>query len=146
MELWLIWVVAGFALVIAELLTGTFYLLVVGAGAFAGAIAAAMGLNLLVQAVIGSIVALGGSFLVHHWHLRNRKADVPGQANFLDRGQAVILEGWVDENARIARVKYRGAWWDARLARADDKPPPGSTLYIEGQEGNTLVVATAPPR
>ncbi len=34
MEMWLIWLIAGFVLVIAELVTGTFYLLVVGLGAF----------------------------------------------------------------------------------------------------------------
>jgi membrane protein implicated in regulation of membrane protease activity len=145
MELWLIWVVAGFALVIAELLSGTFYLFVVGLGAFAGAAAAWLGSNLLVQAVVACIVALAGAFAVHKWHLRNRGADT-GRANFLDRGQAVVLEGWVDEAARVARVKYRGAWWDARLAHPEEKPAPGTTLYIEGQEGSTLVVATAPPR
>jgi membrane protein implicated in regulation of membrane protease activity len=145
MELWLIWVVAGFALVIAELLSGTFYLFVVGLGAFAGAAAAWLGSNLLLQAVVASVVALAGAFAVHNWHMRNRRADT-GQANFLDRGQAVVLEGWVDEAARIARVKYRGAWWDAKLAHPGEKPAPGSTLYIEAQEGSTLVVATAPPR
>jgi membrane protein implicated in regulation of membrane protease activity len=144
MELWLIWTVAGFALIIAELVTGTFYLLVVGVGAFAGALVAWLGGNTLVQAVSGSVVAIVGVLMVHHWHAAHRKAD-EGHANFLDRGQPVILEGWVDENRRIARVKYRGAGWDARLSRADDKPAPGTTLYIEGQEGNTLVVATAPP-
>ena len=145
MELWLIWIVAGFVLVIAELVTGTFYLLVVGLGAFAGALVAWLGGNTLVQAVSGSVVAIVGALAVHHWHAAHRKGD-EGRANFLDRGQPVVLEGWVDENARIARVKYRGAWWDARLTRPEDKPPPGTTLYIEGQDGNMLVVATAPPR
>jgi membrane protein implicated in regulation of membrane protease activity len=144
MELWLIWVVAGFVLVIAELVTGTFYLLVVGVGAFAAAIVAWLGGNEIVQAIAGSAVALVGAFLVHHWHLRNRNAVGTKGDNFLDRGQAVVLEGWVNEGSRIARVRYRGAPWDARL-KDDAHPPPGSTLYIEGQEGNTLVVATAPP-
>jgi membrane protein implicated in regulation of membrane protease activity len=143
MELWLIWVIAGFVLVIAELLSGTFYLLVVGAGAFAGAIVAWLGGNELVQAFIACVVALVGAFLVHSWHIRNRNTSPKGD-NFLDRGQAVVLEGWVNETGRIARVKYRGAWWDAKL-RDEAHPAPGTTLYIEGQEGNTLVVASAPP-
>jgi membrane protein implicated in regulation of membrane protease activity len=143
MELWLIWIVAGFVLVIAELVTGTFYLLVMGLGAFAGAFVVWLGGNTLLQAVAASVVAIAGAMMVHHWHAAHRKQD-EGHANFLDRGQPVILEGWVDEKGRIARVKYRDASWDARLSRAEDKPPPGTTLYIEGQEGNTLVVATAP--
>jgi membrane protein implicated in regulation of membrane protease activity len=144
MELWLIWIVAGFALIIAELVTGTFYLLVIGIGAFAGAAVAWFEGNLVLQAIIGSAVALVGAGLVHHWHSRQRKDD-GGRSNLLDRGQPVVLEGWKNEGARIARVKYRGSSWDARMARPDERPAPGTTLYIEAQEGNTLVVAALPP-
>jgi len=119
--------------------------LVLGAGAFAGAVVAYAGGNEVVQAVVASVVALAGAYLVHTWHVRNR-GKTPHGSNFLDRGQAVVLEGWVDESARVARVKYRGSTWDARLASPAERPSPGSTLYIESQEGNTLVVATAPPR
>jgi membrane protein implicated in regulation of membrane protease activity len=142
MELWLIWVVAGFALVIAELVTGTFYLLMVGLGAFAAAGAAYLEWNLLAQAAVGSVVAVVGAVLVHHWHAAQRKI---GGSNLLDRGQPVVLEGWTNEAARIARVRYRGAFWDAKLARAEENPAPGATLYIESQDGNTLIVATAKP-
>jgi membrane protein implicated in regulation of membrane protease activity len=142
MELWLVWIVAGFALVIAELLSGTFYLLVIGVGAFTGALVAWMGGNMLVQAAVGGIVAIGGAFAVHHWHSRQKSGDQ--QSNFLDRGQPVVLEGWANESANIARVKYRGTSWDARLAQGG-RPSPGTTLYIEGQEGNTLVVAASAP-
>ena len=38
MEGWLIWVIVGFVLVIAEHMTGTFYLLFLGAGALSAAI------------------------------------------------------------------------------------------------------------
>ena len=142
MELWLIWLIVGFVLVTAEVATGTFYLLVLGLGAFVASAVAGMGGNELVQAVVGGVVAIGGVLLVHHWHSRNRGK--PGEGNFLDRGQAVVLESWVDEPGRIARVKYRGAWWDARVPR-ETPASPGTTLYIEGQDGNTLVVALAPP-
>ena len=145
MELWLLWLVVGFVLVIAELVTGTFYLLVIALGAFAGAIAAWAGGNVLVQAVIGSAIGLGGAWYVHHWHAAHRQGADP-HGNFLDRGQAVVLEGWTNEPAGFARVRYRGTSWDARLAEPAARPVPGATLYIEAQEGNTLVVASAPPR
>ncbi len=146
MELWLLWTIVGFALVIAELVTGTFYLLVLGAGAFVAAVLAWMGVNTIVQGTVGGLVAVAGAWYVHHWHESLRRAD-GGRSNFLDRGQPVVLEGWTNENAGIARVKYRGALWDAKLA-ADPaaRPSPGSTLYIEAQEGTMLVVAAAPPR
>jgi membrane protein implicated in regulation of membrane protease activity len=144
MEPWVIWVVAGFALIIAELLTGTFYLLVIGVAAFAGAVLAYMGPGIVTQGSVASAVALIGVFVVNRWHASQRKGDA-GRANLLDRGQPVVLEGWVNETARIARVKYRGAWWDARLSRPEEHPAPGTTLYIEGQDGNMLLVASAPP-
>jgi membrane protein implicated in regulation of membrane protease activity len=144
MELWLMWVVAGFVLVIAELVSGTFYLLVIGIAAFAGGLVAWLGGNMLWQAIAGSVVAIAGAVMVHHWHMAQRMRD-GGRSNNLDRGQPVVLEGWANESASLARVKYRGASWDARVAGAS-RPAPGTTLYIESLEGNTLVVATAPPR
>ena len=142
-ELWLVWLLAGFVLVIAELVTGTFYLLVIGVGAFVGALVAWFGGAVVAQALIAGVVAVIGAILVHRWHAR--QPATPQGSNVLDRGQPVVLEGWANETARIARVKYRGTTWDARLARGEDRPAPGSTLYIEGQDGNTLVVAAAPP-
>jgi membrane protein implicated in regulation of membrane protease activity len=145
METWLIWVVVGFALVIAELVTGTFYLLVIGLGFFAAAVCAALGANLIVQAVCGSAVALVGGWLVHRWHVGQRARDA-GKSNLLDRGQAVVLEGWTNESAGIARVRYRGASWDARVPPGTPKLETGATLYIEGQEGSILVVAANRPQ
>ena len=145
METWLIWVVVGFGLVIAELVTGTFYLLVIAVGFFAAGACAALNANFIVQAVVGSAVAIIGAWYIHHWHESQRMKDA-GKSNMLDRGQPVVLEGWTNETAGIARVRYRGASWDARLATAGARPETGATLYIEGQEGSTLVVAAAPPR
>lgn len=142
-ETWLVWAVAGFALVIAELVSGTFYLLVIGIGAFAGAIAAWAGGGFVVQALAAGVLAVLGAWIVHTWHAR--QPITPQGSNFLDRGQPVVLEGWANETANIARVKYRGTTWEARLAQAGARPAPGTTLYIEGQEGNMLLVAAAPP-
>ena len=57
MDLWLFWTIVGFVLVIVELATGTFYLLVLGLGAFAAALVAWAGGNMLIQAVVGGVVA-----------------------------------------------------------------------------------------
>ena len=146
MELWLIWLILGFVLVTIELATGTFYLLVLGLGAFAGALATWAGANVLLQAVIAAVISLLGAWAVHHWHARNRGTAAEAMAgNFLDRGQPVVLESWVDERHGLARVKYRGASWDARVAAPAAQLALGSTLYIEGQEGSMLLAAVLPP-
>ena len=144
MDFWVLWIIAGLVLVIAELVTGTFYLLVLGVGAFAAAIIAWAGGNAILQVIAGGAFAIGGGLLVHHWHESHRKAD-EGRSNLLDLGQPVVLEGWANEAAGLARVKYRGTYWDARIAGAAARPTPGSTLYINGQEGHMLVVVDSPP-
>ena len=144
MEPWLAWLVLGFVVVIVELVTGTFYLLVLGVGAFAAAATAHLGGNVLVQAVVGCVIALAGTFAVHHWHARQRGDDATS-ANFLDRGQPAVLEGFIDEATHLVRVRYRGSSWDARIVGSPPRPAPGATLYIEGQEGSTLLVAAVPP-
>jgi membrane protein implicated in regulation of membrane protease activity len=144
METWLLWVIVGAVLVIAELVTGTFYLLVLGAGAFAAALAAWGDANPVVQAIVAAGVAIGGSWWVHAFHEKRRNAD-EGRSNFLDRGQAVVMEGWANESDHIARVKYRGTSWDARVT-GGAHPVPGSTLYIDAQDGSMLVVVPARPQ
>jgi membrane protein implicated in regulation of membrane protease activity len=141
MEPYLLWIIAGFSLVIVELLTGTFYLLVIGVGAFAGAAVAWAGGGYLVQAVGACAVALVGTWFVNRWH----RARQPGSArdNFLDLGQPVVLESWVDAASGTARVRYRGTTWDARIA-TDTRPELGATLVINGQDGSTLLVGASP--
>jgi len=143
MEPYLAWIIAGFVLVIIELLTGTFYLLVIGLGAFAGAAVAWAGGGVFAQAVGACVVALAGTWLVRRWHRSHQPAGAGD--DLLDLGQAVILEEWLDGDSGRARVKYRGASWDARLA-GGERPQPGATLYITGQDGNTFLVGAAPSR
>jgi membrane protein implicated in regulation of membrane protease activity len=141
MEPYLAWIVAGFVLVIIELLTGTFYLLVIGVGAFAGAVAAWAGGGYFAQAVCACAVALVGTAFVRRWHRANQKEG--GASDLLDLGQPVVLEEWLDPGTGRVRVKYRGASWDARLPEGQ-RPEPGATLYISGQDGNMLLVSAAP--
>ena len=145
MEPYLVWLVAGFVLVIVELVSGTFYLLVIGVGAFAGSLVAWMGGGYFAQTLSASAVALAGTWAVHRWHGAPRRPESL-EDNLLDLGQPVVLEAWVDEGRTIARVKYRGSTWDARMAgEGAARPEPGAMLYINGQDGNTLLVGAAPP-
>ena len=79
MEPYLAWIVAGFVLVIVELLTGTFYLLVIGVGAFAGAAVAWAGGGYLAQAVGACAVALAGTWFVNRWHRTRAAGQREGQ-------------------------------------------------------------------
>lgn len=129
----MLWLLAGIALIIAELLTGTFYLLVLGVAAFAGAAVAWAGLAFWPQAIAAAVVSAAGVMWVHHW----RRARPASQMPSLDVGQPVKFESWVNESARHARVRYRDTSWDAQVI--DEGPASaGDVFYIAALEGSTL--------
>jgi membrane protein implicated in regulation of membrane protease activity len=148
METYLIWLVAGFLLIIVELVTGTFYLLVLGAAALVGGGVAYAGQPFSVQAVIAAALAVSGVM----WVNRMRRASTGSRMRSLDVGQSTTFDHWVDHAAGKARVKYRDALWDATVtdvvqAQGQDelRGETGETLYIESIDGNTLKVSKIRP-
>jgi len=140
METYLIWLVAGFVLVIAELVTGTFYLLVLGIAAFAGSATAWFGRGFWVEALCAAAVAVAGVF----WVRRQRKAMQQSDMASLDLGQAVSLEAWVSREQGAARVTYRNTQWDAQVEGERDFDR-GQVLFIHAVQGSTLKVAKTKP-
>jgi membrane protein implicated in regulation of membrane protease activity len=136
----LAWLVAGFALVIAELVTGTFYLLVLGIAAFAGAAVAWGGGASSWQAVAAAACAVTGVIWVHLY----RKSSAPKRMRGLDVGQPAGFDSWVNKGAGHARVKYRDALWDAQVA-GDAAGEPGEIFYVTSVDGNTLKVSKTRP-
>ena len=140
MDIPLVWLIAGFILVIAELATGTFYLLVLGVAAFAGAGVAYAGGALVWQSLAAAAVAVAGVVWVHQY----RKRTVSSPMRGLDVGQPASFESWVNKSAGHARVKYRDALWDAHIA-GDAQGEPGEILYVVSADGNTLKVSKTRP-
>jgi len=135
-----LWAILGLALVIVELLTGTFYLLMLAIAAFGAALAAWLGQPFGVQAIVAAVVSAAGCYGVHVYRARNVKEQMPS----IDAGQPASFESWVDQGARLARVRYRGASWDA-LVDGDSSPDPGAMLYVVSTSGNTLKVTARRP-
>ena len=140
METYLVWLAAGFVLVIAELVTGTFFLLVLGIAAFAGSATAWFGLGFWVEALCAAAVAIAGVFWVQQ---RRKTMPQPDMAS-LDVGQAVTLESWRNREQGAARVKYRNTQWDAEV-EGERGFDPGEVLFIHAVNGNTLKVAKRKP-
>src|SRR5579864_687336 len=105
----LLWAILGLALVIVELMSGTFYLLVLGIAAFGAGLAAWLGQGFPVQAVVAAVIAALGCYGVRLYHAKNSTRQMPQ----VDAGQPASFENWLDKGARRARVRYRGASWDA---------------------------------
>lgn len=140
MDVSLAWLVAGVALIIAELVTGTFYLLVLGVAALVGSGVGYAGGSHLWQAIVAGVVAVAGVVLVH----RHKHAVMPDRMRGLDVGQPAAFESWIDKGAGHARVRYRDAQWDAQVA-GGASGEPGEILYIAAVDGNTLKVSKTRP-
>jgi len=140
METYLVWLAAGFVLVIAELVTGTFFLLVLGIAAFAGSATAWFGLGFWLEALCAAAVAIAGVF----WVQRRRKTMPQPDMASLDVGQAVTLDAWINREQGAARVKYRNTLWDAEV-EGERELDQGEVLFIHAVNGNTLKVAKRKP-
>jgi membrane protein implicated in regulation of membrane protease activity len=139
-DAYLVWLIAGFILVIAELVTGTFYLLVLGAASFVGAVVAWAGASLLVQAIVAAVFAVAGTIWVH----RYRHALGAKRMRGLDVGQPATFDSWVNQSAGQARVKYRDTLWDAQV-EPGAAGEPGEVLYVTSVDGSTLKVSKTRP-
>jgi membrane protein implicated in regulation of membrane protease activity len=136
MSAYVTWFVVGFALLVAELLTGTFYLLVLAIAAGVAGIAALAGASLPLQLVVAAAIGLVGSL----WLRRARAGRTTPAADAmqnLDLGQSVRIDHWTA--GRTARATYRGSQWDVELA-VGEEPLPGDYVIRE-IHGSRLVVS-----
>ena len=138
MDHYIYWLIAGFIFVIAELVTGTFYLLVLGVAAFAATIAAYFSLGIWPQAAIAGVVAVAGVVVINRYRGKLSAKD----SQSLEHGQMVVFDSWISETEGIARVKYRGALWDAAIVGERNKD---GMFYVCGAEGSTLKISSTKP-
>ncbi|MBL8386329.1 MAG: NfeD family protein [Burkholderiales bacterium] len=138
MQAFVVWFIAAFVLVVAELMTGSLYLLVIGAGAAAGGALALAGAGFAAQLAGAAAVSVAGIAVLKV--LRRGGGHKSGQgAVTLDAGQLVeVLECHADG---ALRVSYRGTQWDAVL-EGGGAAAPGERLPIREMRGNTLVLRT----
>lgn len=127
------WVAAGILLAL-EMLSGTFYLLMLALGVASAALAAHVGWGLQAQIVTAAVVAL---VAVGLWYQVRRQRRPPPQDNNLDIGESVQVQDWAPNGQ--TQVRYRGAQWQAvLLAGAECRPGLHRVVNLEG---NRLVLA-----
>ncbi len=108
------WLLAG-GMVVVELLTGTFYLLMLAIGLAAGAIAAHLGLSLPLQLTAAALVG-GASVLILRLVRGKQRQPAPASKNRdvnLDIGENVYVGAWQFDGT--ATATYRGAKWSVAL-------------------------------
>ncbi len=129
-----LWLIVAGVLVMAELLTGTFYLLMLSLGATAAALTAYADGTLTWQIVTAAIVGGGAAVL---WHLKKPLSNDAQDSNVhLDIGETVTVDAWDAQGH--TQVKHRGAQW-AAVCAANATPELG-LHRIREMQGNRLVL------
>jgi membrane protein implicated in regulation of membrane protease activity len=133
------WILAG-VLVALELVSGSFYLLMLALGAAAAAVGAWLGIPLAAQIVLAAAVGGGAVWLWHQKKGPREAHATPTEAadpNQLDVGATVLVAEWQADGH--TRVHYRGSDWTARLA--DGAAEQTGPHRIVAVEANHLVIA-----
>jgi membrane protein implicated in regulation of membrane protease activity len=134
-EIW--WLIAGAALVIAELFTGTFVLLMLGIGALAAGVVGLFGASGWVMAIVFAVVSAVSLWLLRPWI--NKRF---GRGR--EMGLAVIEGADVLVVERVTRdtgmVKIEGELWRARPYDVDQTYEPGDRVRVVKVDGATALV------
>lgn len=140
MTSWMIWLALAGALIILELFSGTFYLLMIALGMLAGALAALLGAGEAVQLLTAAVIGAAATGLLRR--RRPRKVNSARDPNVnLDIGQGLHVPHWHPDHA-TARVMYRGAMWDVDLAPGAHATP--GQFVIREIRGSRLIVSNQP--
>jgi len=133
---WIWWMVLAFGLLIVELMTGTFYLLVIAVALAAGGLAHLAGAPFTLQLVVAAAIGFAGALWLRRSRFGRLKTEGDDLQN-LDVGQVVRVDSWGAGNT--ARAQYRGAAWDVLLAPGETAAP--GDFVIRAVQGSRLVVA-----
>jgi membrane protein implicated in regulation of membrane protease activity len=133
------WLIAG-AAVGLELVTGTFYLLMLAMGFAAAALAGYAGVGLTTQVLVAAIV--GGGSVVAWYFVRKRRGNtsLPASANpnvNQDIGASVYVDTWRPDGTGSA--SYRGAQWTVALHDPSAVPSAGNYRVVEVVGSRLLV-------
>jgi membrane protein implicated in regulation of membrane protease activity len=140
----IVWLVAGILLAAAEMLTGDFTLLMLGAaGLVTAGVAGATQASVLIDAIVFGVSSLALLFLIRPILLRRFAVPHPTPTNVhaLPGKTAKVVES-VDADG--GRVKIDGEVWSAKPFDPADQYAEGETVYVMKIDGAHAVVWKGP--
>lgn len=135
----LVWLVIAIALAVAEVFTTTFVLAMFAAGALVAALVAALGVEIVGQALIFAIVSTLALIVVRpviRRHLHHGGQEDAGLAA-IEGSVATVLE---EVDSEHGLVKIEGEMWRARPIDAHQVIPVGAQVRVIAVHGATALV------
>lgn len=139
MTAWLLWLLISGSLIIAEIFTLSFYLLLAAIGALVASGLAATGFDTTIQIVVATLVTFGGWVLLNKFKPQNQHPDPRSNPDLnMDIGATVRILS-ISADGRIS-VLLRGARWDAKIENGE-APDVTSDYIITKIDGSTLILS-----
>lgn len=146
---WILWVILGVILIIAEIFTPGFVLLWFGIGAIAAALGALVGVGYPVQFLLFFVVSIAltaasrtifTKYLMRESHeggsYKSGADSLPGQVGtVVTSSQGALSEG---------AVKVYGSTWTAYPAEGEEPLEAGARVIVESVRGASIYVRRAP--
>ncbi|GAA2352487.1 NfeD family protein [Saccharopolyspora halophila] len=139
----LLWLIAGVLLVGAEVLSGDFVLVMLGAAALGAAGSAALGAPLALEVAVFAVLSMGLIFLARP-ALKSRMQGARELKTNADAlvGKHVRVEAQVDADG--GQVRIDGQLWSARALDETQVIEVGRTVTVMEIDGATAVVWAEP--
>ncbi|MCR6482338.1 NfeD family protein [Amycolatopsis sp. OK19-0408] len=139
-----VWLIVGIALMIAEVLSGDFVLIMLGVGALFGAGADVLTGNIFIDVAVFAVASVGMLVLVRP-ALKRRFLAGTGHRTGIEAliGARAVVVSTVDFEA--GQVKLAGDVWSARSLSEHHEPiKPGTSVTVVEISGATAVVSAEP--
>ena len=144
MDAWMMWLALAGLVVMLELFTGTFYLLMIAIGLLAGSLVAYLQGGVATQFIAAGVVGAIATTALHKSRFAWKgQVDASRDPNVnMDIGQFIQVNEWQDQGAGrwFARTQYRGALWDVELTQGRGE---AGRYQIEEVQGSRLIVRPA---
>ncbi|MGB3443259.1 MAG: NfeD family protein [Actinophytocola sp.] len=134
----LFWLIGGIALIAAEMLSGDFFLLMVGVGALAGAGTEVIFGNTLVSCAVFALVSIGLVTFARPWLKRRMHGELVHTNADALIGRKAVAVSMVDASG--GQVRLDGDVWSARAFDDKQAIEPGAKVTIVEIAGATAVV------
>ena len=139
MDPYIYWFLLALVLLIFEMATNTFYLLMIAGALAIGGGTALLSSNQTLPFVLSGIAGIAGTVTLR---MKRRGSPKSTMEQSLDVGQPVHDIVWKEDGS--GRAVYRGTEWDAEAESANT--PHEGVFYIKAMRGSTLILSHEKPK
>ncbi len=134
---WIWWLIAAIVLLVAELFTGTFVLLMLGVGALAASVAGLAGAPGWVMVLVFAVVSALSLWLARPWINKRFNKDKEVGLAVIEGADVLVVER-IDQDHGM--VKIEGELWRARPYDVGQTYEPGERVRVVKVDGATALV------